>query len=434
MGFVLLCVYLSFLYLFPAELIPELRPYRIPFWTGVVGLLVSVPALLGRARSTLRAAQPYLLLGLTASMALSVVIAERWLGGALMVLEKFGVALTMFFLVLWNVQTTKRLRVIAVLVVLLAIILVGQGVAAYHFGYQADLFLLKDNHERSGDDSPEPPARIRALGLLNDPNDLAVALLIAIPFLWLAWSPGRTSRNTWVVLMPTAILIYGIFLTRSRGALISLSVTSLFATARSLGKFRAGLLVAVLGVGLLAAGLSGGRAFSTSEESAAGRLDAWSEGWAMFTSSPILGVGYGNFVENNELTAHNSFVLCLAELGLVGYFFWGALIIVTLLEMKALSTVRENPLNTPGPPPWERTVQLALTAYLIAAFFLSRTYNPLFFLLLAVGATLMSIMRQSQPSVPVPSFWQWTAKTLQGEALSVILLFIVVRTHHLLGL
>ena len=58
------------------------------------------------------------------------------------------------------------------------------------------------------------------------------------------------------------------------------------------------------------------------DESNAGRLDAWSAGLGMFRQQPFFGVGYNMFTDHNEITAHNSFVLCFAELGLFGYFIW----------------------------------------------------------------------------------------------------------------
>lgn len=53
----------------------------------------------------------------------------------------------------------------------------------------------------------------------------------------------------------------------------------------------------------------------------------------MLMSHPILGVGKGMFTDHHWLTAHNSFVLVLAELGLVGYFVWLSVIAVTLVML-----------------------------------------------------------------------------------------------------
>ena len=63
------------------------------------------------------------------------------------------------------------------------------------------------------------------------------------------------------------------------------------------------------------------------EASAQGRVDAWYEGIQLLTEHPVFGVGWGMFSDYNfGLTAHNSVVLAMAELGLVGYTFWLALV------------------------------------------------------------------------------------------------------------
>jgi O-antigen ligase len=61
---------------------------------------------------------------------------------------------------------------------------------------------------------------------------------------------------------------------------------------------------------------------SVEEASAFGRIDSWYAGVQMFFGAPLFGVGKGLYTDFNELTAHNSFVLVLAELGLFGLFFF----------------------------------------------------------------------------------------------------------------
>ena len=61
---------------------------------------------------------------------------------------------------------------------------------------------------------------------------------------------------------------------------------------------------------------------SNGDDSAYGRVEAWYEGIQMFKSSPVFGVGKGMFTDFNNLTAHNSYMLVLAELGFVGSIFF----------------------------------------------------------------------------------------------------------------
>ena len=73
------------------------------------------------------------------------------------------------------------------------------------------------------------------------------------------------------------------------------------------------------------------------------RAEAWATGLDMFKHSPIFGVGARLFNEHHFLTAHNSFVLTLAELGLIGMMLFVTFI---YLSFKTLIVG----LNTSLPP------------------------------------------------------------------------------------
>ncbi len=53
----------------------------------------------------------------------------------------------------------------------------------------------------------------------------------------------------------------------------------------------------------------------------------------MFKSAPLFGIGFNGFTDLYEITAHNSFVLCLAELGLLGSTLWLALLVTTTIGL-----------------------------------------------------------------------------------------------------
>jgi hypothetical protein len=64
--------------------------------------------------------------------------------------------------------------------------------------------------------------------------------------------------------------------------------------------------------------------FSRSDFSRVSRFEVWSMAWHDFVSSPIWGVGWGNFAPTPGGHAHNSYLQVLAELGLVGFVLLGA--------------------------------------------------------------------------------------------------------------
>ena len=435
MGFVSFLLYLATTYIFPGELFPALIPYRLTLWFGVLGLVISVVTLAPVGKLTLRALPIALVVGLILSMILSVMWADRWLGAPVYVLQEFGPVLTLFLLAVWNITSLRRLRITAAVMVCLIVGLSIEGVAAYHFGFMQDKFLWRPDVAQDDEDEPvvadDSSIRLRSLGVMNDPNDFALILAATIPFLGLAWQRGRTFRNVVLLGAPAALMIYGVYLTRSRGGIIGLLASLFVGLVGRLSRTKALLATAAMAAILMAANFTGGREISASEESAAGRLDAWSEGLEMFKSSPLLGVGYGHFTEHNELTAHNSFVLCFAELGSVGYFFWLALLVVAIQQ---LQHVRQHSKNTFSGNTLRRYADALLASFagtLVAAFFLSRTYQPIFYLLVALAFALYAIARDTENLVAVPPLLQIGRKVLALEFASIIAIYMLVKINSL---
>src|SRR5262249_54778872 len=131
---------------------------------------------------------------------------------------------------------------------------------------------------------------------------------------------GRWWTRLWnLAVVP--VLVWTIFLTDSRGGMLALAAAVFLLVRRRLGRIGI-ILGAVAALGFVAFGPSRMSQMSADEESAHGRVVAWQAGLEMIQSSPVWGVGEDQFVEHHNLTAHNSLVLCLAELGLLGTMFW----------------------------------------------------------------------------------------------------------------
>jgi O-antigen ligase len=117
----------------------------------------------------------------------------------------------------------------------------------------------------------------------------------------------------------------------------------------------------------------------------------------MFKSNPVFGVGPDMFTEHHHLTAHNSFVLVMAELGVVGLFFF------TGLFYYAYYWLWQNMLKTKSVQ-FEKTdlgllsaAYASLTGVLTSMFFLSRSYVLLPFMALAVVTVITRIVERDTP-------------------------------------
>jgi putative inorganic carbon (hco3(-)) transporter len=449
MTFALFLLYVALSYIHPGQIVPALAPFRVTYWVGMAGLAVAIASLLRRRVGLSANLQLCALVMFTGVLSVSLMIAERWLGAPIMTIQRFGPSLTTFMLAVCSVTSLRRLRIAGVCIIVLTLTLMLQGAAAYHLGYNTQLFLADgtptsedlvvemDGEERDAeasdqslgftdDDGLRRPARIRALGSMHDPNDLAMGMIVALGLIGGAWRARLQPRNVLLVAAAGA-LIYGIYLTRSRGGAVALVVVLWRIAASRFGRLPALALVVTLGAGVLVLDF-GGRSLSTElDESASERLVAWTEGLEMLKAQPILGVGYGQFLDHHTLTAHNSLVLCFAETGLLGCFFWVSLLVVTLLELQRLKNLAGDAPFDEMARQWGEGLQLALIGFIAAAFFLSRTFVPILYLLIGLAAALAAVARAADRSVPLPPLPALAALVLACELGAIGIVYSIVK-------
>jgi len=426
---------------------PELAEYR-PLL--LLSLIVFTAAAFTAVRSGRIAAAPrhlVLFAAFVAVLALSRVV-NGWTGGALTALTDFGPTAVLFVTTLLLLTTTQRLRATCATIAICMTLLACAGIAAVHTGFMADQLLVHEgveveDHLQGGpdidtgnaeepDDGPERSLwRVRSWGFLSDPNDFSQAMVATLPMLAALWIRRRRLRNLVCIWLPGAVLLYAIYLTHSRGALLGLAAVLGFALLRSAGYFRTGLLLAAMAGAALFVGFTGGRSYSAEEESAGGRIEAWAEGIQMLRGAPLFGVGYGNFTDNFNYTAHNSFVLCFAELGLIGYFVWLSMIVLSFKETRIAAGA--------GPPEADearlaRALRISMVGFLVCAWFLSRTYQPVLFLMLALCIAISYCARRTaapdEPGWPAPV--RWPATTVKLMLASIVVIYIIVRLQNVL--
>jgi putative inorganic carbon (hco3(-)) transporter len=450
MTFALFILYVVLSYVHPGEVVPALASYRVAYWIGSAGLLVAVGSFVARRGPGLATLQFAGLISFAIATCASLMLADRWLGAPLVVIQRFGPSIAMFVLATAGVGSLRRLRLASNCIIGLTLILAIQALAAYHFGYNSRLFLLHPaarGEEPSGiaddsgnsvdvdeaadlisEDDGADLTRIRGLGMMHDPNDLAMGLVVAVGLIAGIWRAAPGPRNV-ALTLAAGVLIYGVYLTRSRGGVLALAIVLWRWASRRIGRFPAAILFAALVAGILALDY-GGRQFSIDpDESAAGRLTAWTEGLEMLKMKPILGVGYGQFLEYHTLTAHNSLVLCFAETGLIGCFFWVGLLVVTLLELRALRSLADGDAFDEIVRDSAEGLHLSLIGFLAASFFLSRTFVPTLYLIIGLAAALTTIARNSGRRISLPAFPALGTFVLGCELASIAVVYAIVKWH-----
>lgn len=417
MASIVILIYIAASYLRPFDA-PGIQLFRPMLLLGFFATMAAIVGALA-GRFTFRAPQFYLGLGLIASVAMSLIF-QHWFGGALHAVLLLQSSIGVFYLVGCGLHSFGALRAAAAVLVLSALYMSVEAIAAYHYGYDAQELILE---ETTANDTVVYRARGR--GFLQDPNDLAQQLLTSLPFLWLAWKRSNHVRNLVMVLLPASILIYGAYLTRSRGGAITLMVLCLLGVRRSVGKLARNAIGAALFAFLPAIQIAG-RSMAV-DASARGRVEAWSAGLQMLRTSPIFGAGFGFFTMHHERTAHNSFVLAFSELGLFGYFFWTGLLLVSISELKTIDAL-------PGKDPtevelkrWAAIIKTTLYSFMAAALFLSRTYIMTLYLLLGLVVVLMEIARKARKPVFRIQWSNFCGRVLGFDLASIAVVYVFIR-------
>jgi O-antigen ligase len=292
------------------------------------------------------------------------------------------VNLVVYLLIVNIVTTPSRLRTTLWLLIGLSAVLAVQGIQQHKAGVGWAGQPTLDG------------GRITWIGIFEDPNDLALAFVIVAPLL-LGSIFGRGFFIFKVVpLAFLLLLVYGIYLTNSRGGVLALMASfAYFFIKRSRFRVLGGIVGLSMAALIFLFGPSRLGMLSAEESSSAGRLDAWYHGFQLLKSSPVFGAGMNMFTEDFPITAHNSFVLAFAELGIVGYLVWVALLYVTF---KTFTIIQKN---DPRLASYAFGLQAGLVGFGAAAFFLSRTYILLPYLLVALSAAMLNIARRANPAV-----------------------------------
>lgn len=431
MAVVFAILFLSLTVLRPWDLFPELARLRMSFWVGNMGLAASGLSFLFRAVEIVRVPEVHTLAAFVIILVLSPALAEGWLGGVMLAFTTFMPSFVGCILILLTVNSFRKVRLIQGVLLTCAMVLVCQVVAAYHFGWNQELFLMAqrlDDLDAFGERVSF--GRARALGFLNDPNDLAQFLIAVGPWLWPAWRRGQTLRNLFLVVLPSLPLLYGVFLTRSRGGVLSLLLIIMLRLRERMKAFRnvgPAIVAAGAGMMLLALGVTGGRGMSADDSSAEGRVASWYAGLQMLQSSPVTGVGFGSYVDHHIRAAHNSYIHCFAELGMVGYILWLALLMLIHSRLSALSRAGEESPKLEDIARAADALRFSFYGFLTGAFFLSRTYTPTLYFLVGLAIALDLAARREGHSARTAGVIAIYARTVVLACASVVGFSLLIR-------
>jgi O-antigen ligase len=237
----------------------------------------------------------------------------------------------------------------------------------------------------------------------QDPAHFAALLLPAFLFAAFELLHGRRPYLSVPVIL---LSLGGIILSGTRGAWVSIVAVLAVFVLPALDLRRKAAAVVLLPLVFLAvlqlpgvSGLVGDRVETVGASGGAGRTDIWSVGLVIFETSPVIGVGFGNFpvaytpqlvmeagVGFNQgayRAPHNLVISTSAELGLVGLVLLGLFLVPLVLRR--------------GWGPDAQTVRAILAAFLVDGLFLDLFGNrKQVWLIVGIAAGLAYLARRAE--------------------------------------
>ena len=384
----LLMTYITTLYLRPAEIFSSLSDVRVVAIASIITAIGAVVSLALRPRPIADHPLDKAVLGFWAAIVLSNV-AWGWFGGGYAGFTDFLPVVMTYFLVRAAVRKPGQLRAIIVLLVVLNLVQAINAIVEFHTGIGL------------GGVTAVQGTRVRGTGIFNDPNDLAMSLVVAVPLVMTAIA--LRGRVLWraLGLAVLGLMLVAILYTSSRGAVLGLAVMALaYASARA-GRMVAVVCAAAVFAALTVAGPSRASEINAGEESAQNRVQAWSAGLEMLKQRPLFGVGYGQFTEYHELVAHNSLVHSFAELGLFGELWFVSLFYWFFKSVSARVGGGSGVWKT-----WSTPLRASGVGLLVCVSFLSRQYVVVPYVLFALGASYAAMAQRHGTAL------SWTVRDL----------------------
>jgi O-antigen ligase len=253
--------------------------------------------------------------------------------------------------------------------------------------------------------------RMCGTGIFNDPNDFALVLVAAIPMClyWLTDPSKKAMRPFWLVLL--LFFGYALMLTHSRGGFLALVAGLLTLFHLKFGG-RKTVLLGLFFLPLLFIVFAGRMtSFSADEGTGQARIQLWSDGLTIFLNSPLWGIGMENYRQFSNHVAHQSFIHCYTELGLIGGTLFLGAFYFAIKGMTDLRGASEGASAAEELDPELRRLHpflmAMLIAYTVGICFLSRSYIVPTYMVLGLAVVYLRL-HAAQVSAPLPA-WNFAA-------------------------
>jgi O-antigen ligase len=309
------------LFLRPQDQIPAINALHLADLFALLGLAALVAGRLSRGLPPVKVTREVVGLGLFGGAILLGIPFSIWPGGAMQFFIEIVLKLLLIFVLMIAVlNRAQRIEQFAFLIVLFS----GYVALRTVFDYARGVNLVEKGGRLAGAVS----------GMFGNPNDLALNMVVLLPFaLLFAFKPGPVWRRAVTGGIALSMLAT-VVLTGSRGGALGLVCMVLVLVVRSV-KVRPALAVGAVLATLAALPFAPASFWGRMESIVVGerdptgsrqaRIDLMTEAWNVFVSSPVVGIGVGQFENYNPpgrkeawKVAHNAVLQVASETGLLG--------------------------------------------------------------------------------------------------------------------
>jgi hypothetical protein len=335
-------------------------------------------------------------------------------------LAQVSICFALFFIVAHSVHSFRALRTVTILFVGIAVFLsvvgIHQGLAPK--GCIAFKSLMNGTYDgrpcETGLDclvDPEPGSayscehiglfgtssvnlRVRWLGIIQDPNELSMCVALCLPLL-IGLYLHRPSRRAAIMytVYGLAIALCTVYTQSRGGQLVFLTAIGVYFVRRYGIR---GAIVCALGA--LPVLLLGGRSGDEAELSKMERIEALYVAMTFLTQYPLTGVGFRQFTEMHNLTAHNSYALSAAELGFPGLYLFITLFYVSMKTF--VMAAQRYAVNGPARSAniWAGALIAAQCGLMIGVFLLTFTTQPILWMFFGLCGGFYLAVRRHDPT------------------------------------
>jgi len=382
------------------QLFPVLGQFQLAKLIAVaVGVyLISSRRLLGARVRLASAPQVGLLIGILA-LAVITVPTSVWPSQSIgYIVDAFAKNVVFVYLLLQAVRSERDARAIA------AVLVTGSCFLAFAIlAHMGPVVTYKNE-----------PGRL-AVGASYDPNDIALLMVIPIPFAFFLLSPFRAWIRVLLV-ASIAVMLAGVVVTQSRGGFLGLVIAGAVMLLRGSRQARK-VTFAMIAISILLFTLAAPQSFWSRISTIynyegdynlredGGRVAVWRNGLQMIAANPITGVGIACFpVEQAALSpsrlqmaAHNSFLQISAELGVAGLILFSSIIIISIRRARLIRRQAARDLADPSLVWFASSVEVSFIGFAVSGFFLSHAYSPIFCFLTGMAGALVARHKQLLP-------------------------------------